>query len=638
MRIESVRIQNLRSMKDETIRFGNYTCLVGPNGSGKSNVLCALSIFFRETENYVTDLCSLDEEDFHHRNTGEAVTITLAFTDLSPQAKDDLADYVRQDRLIVSAIARFDAASGKAEVKQYGQRLGIKAFAPFFEAEKDSKTKVADLKALYSDIRATYSALPPPGTRDGMKQALWDYETARSAECELIPSEDQFYGWRGSNRLAPYAQWVYIPAVKDASTEQVEARNTALGKLLARTVRTKTDFSGKLDALSEGWQQQYEGLLTESQPVLDDLSTALAKRLAEWSHPGARAKLTWRQDKSLEAPQPLARLIAGEGRFEGELPRFGHGLQRCYLFALLQELAAADDANQPTLILGCEEPELYQHPPQARHLSGVLQELSQHNSQVVVCTHSPHFVSGKGFEDVRMVRMEEGRSVVSQATYEQVGDALAAAKAELPAKPSGIVAKLHQALQPALNEMFFTPKLILVEGLEDVAYIAAYLQLMGLWDDYRRHACHMVPTDGKSAMIQPIAVADSLCIPAYAVFDADGDKPDKNGSRRKHEKDNAAILRLRRIGDPDPFPSNTLSADGVTMWHSDISAIVNGEIGDEAWKSYSSAADEEYGQIGGLQKNGLHIARCLELAWEDGRKSGSLEKLCHAIVEFGKSP
>jgi len=47
----------------------------------------------------------------------------------------------------------------------------------------------------------------------------------------------------------------------------------------------------------------------------------------------------------------------------------GHGLQRSYLLALLQELAGSEAPNAPTLILGCEEPELYQHPPQARHLA-----------------------------------------------------------------------------------------------------------------------------------------------------------------------------------------------------------------------------------------------------------------------------
>ena len=76
-----------------------------------------------------------------------------------------------------------------------------------------------------------------------MTKALREYEAARSDECELIPSEDQFYGFsKGANRLAKL-QWVYVPAVKDATSEQVEARNSALGKLLARTVRSKTNFA-----------------------------------------------------------------------------------------------------------------------------------------------------------------------------------------------------------------------------------------------------------------------------------------------------------------------------------------------------------------------------------------------------------
>jgi len=39
MKLESVRIQNFRSFKDETINFDNYNCFVGPNGAGKSTVM-----------------------------------------------------------------------------------------------------------------------------------------------------------------------------------------------------------------------------------------------------------------------------------------------------------------------------------------------------------------------------------------------------------------------------------------------------------------------------------------------------------------------------------------------------------------------------------------------------------------------
>jgi putative ATP-dependent endonuclease of the OLD family len=60
MKIESVHIENLRSFKSETIYFNNYTCLVGQNGSGKSTVLCALNIFFRNSEGMSSDPECLD--------------------------------------------------------------------------------------------------------------------------------------------------------------------------------------------------------------------------------------------------------------------------------------------------------------------------------------------------------------------------------------------------------------------------------------------------------------------------------------------------------------------------------------------------------------------------------------------------
>jgi len=75
MKLKSLRIQNLRSFKDETIAFNDYTCLVGANGAGKSTVLCALNIFFRE----IDSLKCLNEEDFHHKNTKNPIIIYNGF-------------------------------------------------------------------------------------------------------------------------------------------------------------------------------------------------------------------------------------------------------------------------------------------------------------------------------------------------------------------------------------------------------------------------------------------------------------------------------------------------------------------------------------------------------------------------------
>ena len=70
--------------------------------------------------------------------------------------------------------------------------------------------------------------------------------------------------------------------------------------------------------------------------------------------------------------------------------------------------------------------ELYQHPPQAHHLSSVLQKLSSSNSQVIVCTHSPYFVSGRGFEDVRILRQEviDTQPCVRYTTFDELSKSL----------------------------------------------------------------------------------------------------------------------------------------------------------------------------------------------------------------------
>jgi len=265
MKIESIRIENFRSFKDETIRFDNYTCFVGTNGSGKSTVLNALNVFFRQYKDSKTDLSKLTNEDFHHKITDEPVKITVTFTELSDAAKDELSDYVRQDKLIVSSVAKYDSNTDSAEVKQYGNRLGLQDFRKFFEAEKNGKV-VKDLKLIYQDLQKAYPDLPTAGTKIAMADALRVYEEGHPDNCDLIPSEDQFYGVsKGVNRLARYVQWVFIPASKDATEESEESKTSALGQLLARTVRSKVNFSDKVGKLKKNTQEEYQKILEEEQ-------------------------------------------------------------------------------------------------------------------------------------------------------------------------------------------------------------------------------------------------------------------------------------------------------------------------------------------------------------------------------------
>lgn len=638
MKISSIRIENFRGFFDETIHLGDYSCFIGPNGSGKSTILSALNVFFRQFKDSSTDLSKLSADDFHHKNVDEPIKITVTFSDLSDQAKDDLADYVRQDQLVVSAIARYDTGTERADVLQFGNRLGMQDFRQYFEADK-AGSSAAELKEIYQGLRSRYSELPDVKTKGDMQSALQLLESERPENCTLIPSEDQFYGaTKGSNRLSPHLQWVFVPAVKDITVEGQESKSSGLGQLLARTIRSKVNFSKKVEQLRQTLSDDYQQMLDGEQSVLDELSFSLESKLRDWAHPQASAKVLWAQDseKSVKVEEPWAYIRIGERGFEGELARFGHGMQRSYMLTLLQELATSDEDAGPTLILAIEEPELYQHPPQARYLSEVLRALSDDDAQVLICSHSPLFVPGDDFECVRVVR-ESGlppQSRVSQVSYSDLSDTLSAAGQKL-LKEQGILAKLYPTLNAAISEMFFCKVLVLVEGIEDVAYISTYLGLTDQMIQFRRYGCHIVPVGGKSELIKPLGMAKQLNIPTYVVFDSDANVNSED-EIAKHKRDNASVLALLGHESESEWPDETIWHENLTAWSTNITDVVKHELGAK-WKTHVDAAAANYDQPGGLQKNPLAVAWALRAAWEADLESVSLVRLAKNIAYFAKN-
>ena len=645
MKINSVRIQNFRSYKDETIYLNNYTCFVGPNGGGKSTLLYALNVFFRQYKDCKTDLSKLTRDDFHHKNTDDEIRITVTFSDLSKQAKEDLSHYVRQDKLTISAVAKYDKENEIAEVKQYGERLIMKDFAKFFEADK-AKAKVKELQDIFIEIRGKYPDLKDASTKADMISNLQEYESARPDQCSLEQSGDDFYGaTKGTNKLAPHIQWVFVSAVKDVTTEAEESKSSSLGMLLSRTVRSKVNFFERVSELRNETRDRYQKLLEAEQGALKEISTSLQDRLMSWAHPNISAQILWKQDpeKSIKIEEPLAHIRLGERDFDGDLSRFGHGLQRSYMLALLQELALIDDVNAPTLIMGIEEPEIYQHPPQARYLSETLVDLSEKGSQILLCTHSPLFIPGDNFDKIRIVR-EHGNpsfTTVKGLSYKDLATELEKAGEKLY-RESGMVAKLYPSLNPLTNEMFFCKVLILTEGLEDVSFITSYLILSGKIIEFRRYGCHIVQVDGKSKLIKPLAMAKLLNIPTFVVFDLDTDKENiedeekRNGEVAKHKKDNKSILELQGHGSENEWQKNHIIKPNLTCWKENIGKTIAEDIGAE-WKKYEEKAAADYDNAGGLNKNPLAIAKTLEYAWDDKKVSKNLLELTDRIIAFAKS-
>jgi len=646
MIIDRIRIQNFRSFKDETVRLHNFTALVGTNGAGKSTVLSALNVFFREQPATSHKLSELTAEDAHHHDTSKPIIISLTFVNLTEPEQEAFKAYYRQGELTLEACATFHGESKVAPVEPRGSRRIMKDFAHFFKMY-DASEKVGPLRNAYATCRSKHGKLPDVSTKERMRDALRHFEEEHPELCAPHPSQDKLYGATGGKWLIDkFVQWVHVPAVKDAASEAVEGKGNVLTKLVERTVRSRLDYSGDLSRIRSKAADEYAELLSRKKADLHELGQSLERRLKEWAHHDARLELDWNieQANAISIPTPKAEVQVGETGYLGHLSRLGHGLQRSYLCAVLQELAGTPTADAPQLVLSIEEPELYQHPPQAAHLASVLRKLSLDGAQVILCTHSPQFVSGEHVAEVRRVRFhgKPKESTVSSVDLARLRRTLDAAyptgagndfASTSSTGESGLLAQLSAVLHPQLSEMFFANVLILVEGIEDASYLKAAFELEGKWGEYGRLGCHIVHTNGKSKMIRPLAVATDLEIPTFCIYDADTDQ--RGGVHENaHKAENKALATLCGHEKLPVFPSKALWRRNLIAWPTCLTDVVKSEVGPDRYEGIANKIRTAMNQVKNLNKNPYFIAALTQRLWAEDAKPPSLLKACDSILQF----
>lgn len=162
-------------------------------------------------------------------------------------------------------------------------------------------------------------------------------------------------------------------------------------------------------------------------PQLDSLAEALTKEVASLTPD----KVIHIRAIPTEIKPGTARVevTVADSLAETDVSRQGHGFQRTVLIAALKLLAdrGPGDAERGTLCLAVEEPELYQHPTQARVFATVLRGLAEEQSnavQVMYATHSPYFIEPRFFDQVRRVTRNANRTApgiqIRQASLDSV--------------------------------------------------------------------------------------------------------------------------------------------------------------------------------------------------------------------------
>lgn len=638
MIIESIHVQNFRSIKNETLNCDNLTALVGPNGAGKSSFLNAIEKF--ENKNPKIDL-----EDYFNRDVSKDIIITVTFKELSDSAKKKFEHYVENDKLTVERV--FKWSDGKAIPSFHGSLLQNPELI-----EIRNIVGARNKKEKYNELRqkSDYSDLSSWDTVDTADDKMRAWELAHPDKCVRQRSNEQFFGWEkvAEGYLGQFVNFIPIHAVRDASEITLDNKDAAFAQILDLAVRNKIMESEDVKKFLENTKAQHKEIMHPSNiPELNTLATEINETLKDYA-PHAKIEIDWKEAEELDIPPPGANISILEDEYKTTVNRTGHGVQRALIMTLLQHLALVktkhkeisgdeNDSHDDKLgvILIIDEPEIYQHPNRQRNLFDVFAKLIEANEkpfriQIIYSTHSPHFVSIDKIDQIRLLKkIKIENSVKETKVYSTSLDKVASEITKNYAgtktfTASTLLPHLQSIKTPFVNEGFFADLVVIVEGDGDREAILGVANALG--HNFEADGISVLYGDGKSNMDRPATIFRETGIPIYVIWDND------EGGNASSISENRRLLRLMKFDEED-YPHRIENTFAVLK--NNLDETISSDIGEEMYKRLLHECKEEFGVAN--EKKAFVISKVIEKAKSEGKTPQTLANIVSKIMEYRKT-
>lgn len=561
MRIKRVRIQGYRCLQDVDIRFDRITTFIGPTGVGKSSVLRALDWFF----NGRSSSSPLIEQDVWAGDGSTGASVEVEFgdlTDLDRIALGKYAEGVDTVRLWRRWEEGVEKLSGVARV-----------YPPF--AEFRGVKSATEKKQVYNRLRngLPHLGLPPYKNAPDAEAALSSWEADHLPELVTtdVAFDNHFFGFAGQAKMSGLFDYVFVNVDLRASEEGRDVKSSVIGRILEQAVNREA-ADEELAVVAEIFSSE-RGRIQERHfgEQLETISGKLTTAVARFT--SGRSVSVSPVLPELKLPQIQFDVAVNDGRASTRIDRQGHGFQRALLIAALQLLAESQaNATGRTIFLSIEEPELFQHPVQARAFASVLRKIAQeatHDVQIAYATHSPYFLEPESFTEVR--RMTRTRSedqvpsvAVKSATHDAICDRLLDIR-----RPEQVRKHLSKVFLQYVPEALFARSVIIVEGPTDRAIFEGCALRDSRLDV---NGVVVVEATGKSRIPTIHALLVEFGVPSFAVFDGDegyvsrakvkdpkGEKTEEiDKERQKQAEENHRLLKYFRADQIEDFPKTAV--------------------------------------------------------------------------------
>lgn len=401
MRMTKLKIKNFRGYREETtVDFNQFTAFVGKNDSGKSTILEALDLFFNEGKGIV----KFDEGDINvdaKKDNDRTVQLAVCFSDLPKRVVLDEtnetsfeAEYLLNESGELEILKRY---TGPSSVKVF-----IRAVHPTNPKCSDLLHKKSnELKKILDDESITCEDKKRNAV---MRNAIWQHYADQLGlgmrELDVTKGDAKSI-WEKVQKTLPLFSLFQSDRKNDDGDDEVQdPLKVALKQILQEESLQKT-----LADVATQVSEKLTDVATRTLEKLKQMNSEIAQTLTP-NIPAAH-QLKWAdvfKNISITADQDIP------------INKRGSGTKRLILLNFFRaevERKKAEGEGKSSVIYAFEEPETSQHTDNQRMLVRALKELSRNaDTQVIMTTHSATIVKELQYEDIRLIKPENGKKTI----------------------------------------------------------------------------------------------------------------------------------------------------------------------------------------------------------------------------------
>ncbi|WP_435357762.1 AAA family ATPase [Emticicia sp. SJ17W-69] len=457
MYISKITVQNYRNFSSLELDLQSFTLIIGENNVGKTNLLNAIGLILSPDISFFQKRV-LETDDFHYQTVLNFKKQVVAESDFSKLIFPE----IRVDLVFEKMSHDQKAVMNDCFINDGMVKIGEKAQVTYLS----SISQKSDLeKKWFSEIKRNLSSLSIIVT-----ETLEQFEQ-RQIQSISFPIEYYRYILFGGNNETQKVDFSWLSflkmelldALRDAKSQLLAGgRNTLLFSILnTRTTEQTTTSKKDIDSIKEKLAELNQ-IISKETSVFTDIKKDIEKFLKQISEEDENGLINF-QFSGVEESEILKKLSLIYGSEPISIERNGLGRNNLlYISLLLSQLVKnADKKKVYFRLIGIEEPEAHLHPTLQVHLSRNTKEVNEER-QVIITSHSTHITSQLDLDNTIVLYKDSGNIKPHYL---------------LKSIPKDSKKYLQKYLDATKSIMFFTRKIILVEGISEQLVIPEFFKI-----------------------------------------------------------------------------------------------------------------------------------------------------------------